>query len=128
MEIKWRRYCLSTNKKVNIEWLPLVNLVEINNDKIIELHDNIILQNKELNEASSKILRTIQRKFDGLEINKKLESWYELTFAEFVKELSKKKNKAITFRRSRMGRLLFTRTTKSNCPKTTNNHHKPGNR
>ena len=80
-------------KKVNIEWLPLVNLVEINNDKIIELHDNIILQNKELNEASSKILRTIQRKFDGLEINKKLESWYELTFAEFVKELSKKKIK-----------------------------------
>jgi len=55
---------------------------------------NVILNlNKELQEQSQKFQRTLQRKFEGLEINKKLESWYELTFAEFVKELSKKKIK-----------------------------------
>ena len=48
---------------------------------------------QELQEQSSKFQRTLQRKFEGLEINKKLESWYELTFAEFVKELGKKKIK-----------------------------------
>lgn len=45
------------------------------------------------NEQSQKFQRTLQRKFEGLEINKKLESCYELTFAEFVKELGKKKIK-----------------------------------
>ena len=55
---------------------------------------NVILNlNKELQEQSQKFQRTLQRKFEGLEINKKLESWYELTFAEFVKELGKKKIK-----------------------------------
>ena len=53
----------------------------------------MLTYNKELKEQSQKFQRTLQRKFEGLEINKKLESWYELTFAEFVKELGKKKIK-----------------------------------
>ncbi len=59
----------------------------------IEKADLMLSLNKELNETSFKFQRTIQRKFEGFEINKKLESWYELTFAEFVKELGKKKIK-----------------------------------
>ncbi len=35
----------------------------------------------------------MQRKFEGLEMSKKLENWYELSFAEFIKELGKKKIK-----------------------------------
>uniref|UniRef100_UPI00404B978C hypothetical protein n=1 Tax=Gelidibacter sp. TaxID=2018083 RepID=UPI00404B978C len=35
----------------------------------------------------------VQRKFEGLEMSKKLENWYELSFAEFIKELGKKKIK-----------------------------------
>lgn len=39
-----------------------------------------------------KFQRTLQRKFEGLEkLPKKLENWYELTFADFIKELKKKK-------------------------------------
>ena len=55
--------------------------------------------NKDLQEISSKFQRTLQRKFFSEEANatshlsKKLENWYELSFAEFVKELAKKKIK-----------------------------------
>ena len=41
-----------------------------------------------------KFQRTLKRKFENLEkLPKKLENWYELTFADFVKELKKKKIK-----------------------------------
>lgn len=49
--------------------------------------------NKELQEISSKFQRTLQRKFNLDSLPKKLENWYELSFAEFVKELAKKKVK-----------------------------------
>ncbi|WP_346770849.1 TaqI-like C-terminal specificity domain-containing protein, partial [Flavobacterium filum] len=55
--------------------------------------DQMLSLNKDLLEKSIKFQRTLQRKFEGIEVNKKLESWYELTFAEFVKELGKKKIK-----------------------------------
>ena len=43
-------------------------------------------------DASSKFQRILQRKFEGLEkLPKKLENWHELTFADFIKELKKKK-------------------------------------
>ena len=75
-----------------IEKLPLKfeNILK----KSIENKVNSIITNSILlSETSTKFQRTLQRKFEGLEINKKLESWYELTFAEFVKELGKKKIK-----------------------------------
>lgn len=71
--------------------IPLINL-DVQNP-FIELSEKIVISMYEFNNINSKFLRTIQRKFEGLEINKKLESWYELTFAEFVKELGKKKIK-----------------------------------
>ena len=49
--------------------------------------------NKELQEKSQKFQRTLQRKFELVTLPKKLENWYELSFAEFVKELAKKKVK-----------------------------------
>jgi hypothetical protein len=49
--------------------------------------------NKELQEKSQKFQRTLQRKFELETLPKKLENWYELSFAEFVKELAKKKVK-----------------------------------
>ena len=50
--------------------------------------DVIILFNQQLHEHKNKFNRTLQRKF-----NIKLESWHELTYAEFIKELAKKKIK-----------------------------------
>jgi type I restriction-modification system DNA methylase subunit len=49
--------------------------------------------NKELQEQSQKFQRTIQRKFELEELPKKLQDWYKLSYAEFIKELAKKKVK-----------------------------------
>lgn len=59
---------------------------------IIEV-DKILLSHKKIIEQSQKFQRTLQRKFNLEDLPKKLENWYELTFAEFVKELAKKKVK-----------------------------------
>lgn len=58
----------------------------------IEKADKMLSLNKDLQELSSKFQRTLQRQFEVLEkLPKKLENWYELTFADFIKELKKKK-------------------------------------
>ena len=60
-----------------------------------EKADQMLALNKDLQEVSAKFQRTLQRKFpEALEkLPKKLESWYELSFTDFVKELNKKKIK-----------------------------------
>lgn len=55
--------------------------------------DLILYLNLQLQELISKFIRTLQRKFDIDKLSKKLESWHELTYAEFIKELGKKKIK-----------------------------------
>lgn len=62
--------------------------------ELAEKADEMLQLNKELQEVSSKFVRTLQRKFEQLEkLPKKLADWYLLSFAEFVKELKKKKIK-----------------------------------
>ena len=55
--------------------------------------DLILYLNLQLQELISKFIRTLQRKFDINKVSTKLESWHELTYAEFIKELGKKKMK-----------------------------------
>jgi tRNA1(Val) A37 N6-methylase TrmN6 len=60
----------------------------------IKKAERILSLNEELLKVSSKFKRTILRKFESLDkLPKKLESWYTLSFADFVKELKKKKIK-----------------------------------
>ena len=58
----------------------------INADKMLSL-------NEKLEEEIKKFERTLNRKFSLDELSKKLENWHELTYAEFIKELGKKKIK-----------------------------------
>jgi hypothetical protein len=62
----------------------------------IEKADQMLTLNKDLQEVSSKFKRTLERRInprghDPLKLSKKLEQWYELNFADFIKELKKKK-------------------------------------
>jgi hypothetical protein len=61
----------------------------------IEKADEILALNQELDELSSKFERNLQRQFpEELEkLPKKLQDWYELSYANFIKELKKKKIK-----------------------------------
>lgn len=49
--------------------------------------------NKELDLETQKFQRSLERKFALTELSKKLQDWYLLSYAEFIKELGKKKIK-----------------------------------
>ena len=51
------------------------------------------IYNSELFEFSKQFQRSIERKFELMELSNKLQDWYLLSYAEFIKELAKKKIK-----------------------------------
>ncbi|WP_353168593.1 hypothetical protein [Flavobacterium sp.] len=53
----------------------------------------ITIDTNKLQEQSQKFQRTIQRKFNLEDLPKKLQDWYLLSYADFIKELTKKKVK-----------------------------------
>ena len=59
----------------------------------IEKADTMLSINKELQEQTQKFQGSLERKFSLTELNKKLQIWYLLSYAEFIKELEKKKIK-----------------------------------
>ena len=60
---------------------------------LIEKANMMHSYNSDLQAASAKFQRTIQRKFNLEELPGKLQNWYLLTYAEFITELAKKKVK-----------------------------------
>ena len=73
--------------------LPIKKLEKQKQQPFVEKADLMLSLNKELQEQSQKFQRTIQRKFELEELPKKLQDWYKLPYAEFIKELAKKKVK-----------------------------------
>ncbi|MCG3882765.1 TaqI-like C-terminal specificity domain-containing protein [Psychrobacter sp. Ps3] len=55
--------------------------------------DLMLSLNEQLQDTTGKFIRILQRKFEIEKLSKKLENWHELTYAEFIKELAKKKVK-----------------------------------
>lgn len=79
-------------KGYQLKELPIKKLDKIQQKPFINKAEEILNFNKEVKEVSYKFQRTLQREFEKLDqLSKKLESWYELTYAEFLKELKKKK-------------------------------------
>lgn len=80
-------------KTIYIQRLPYKNFNEIDGKNITVKVRKVIQLNSDQDAFRSKFIRTLQRKFDIDKLSKKLESWHELTYAEFIKELGKKKIK-----------------------------------
>jgi type II restriction/modification system DNA methylase subunit YeeA len=78
---------------IYIENIPIPKVTDEEKKPFIEKADQMLSLSKDLQEIATKFQRTLQRKFNLEDLPKKLENWYELTFAEFVKELAKKKVK-----------------------------------
>lgn len=76
---------------------PITNRIpipeKINQQSFIEKADLMLSLNKDLQETAQKFQRTIQRKFNVEDLPKKLQDWYVLSYADFIKELAKKKVK-----------------------------------
>lgn len=71
---------------------PLPKIPE-NAQIFIEKVDEILTLTKELKVVKGKFLRTLERKFDLIEVSKNLQAWQNLIFKDFIKELGKKKIK-----------------------------------
>ncbi|WP_201548963.1 Eco57I restriction-modification methylase domain-containing protein [Psychrobacter fjordensis] len=83
-----------TFKTKFLEPFPLPKVASMENQLLLsEKADLMLSLNEQLQELTSKFIRTLQRKFEIDKLSKKLESWHELTYAEFIKELGKKKIK-----------------------------------
>jgi hypothetical protein len=80
-------------KRGHLIELPIPEVPISLNHFYIEKADSMLKLNSELQEQSQKFQRTIQRKFELEELPKKLQDWYLLSYAEFIKELGKKKVK-----------------------------------
>ncbi len=76
-----------------IKSLPIRSISFLDQQIYIDKADLMLSLNKELQEASQKFQRTLQRKFEMNDLSKKLEEWYLLSYGEFIKELGKKKIK-----------------------------------
>lgn len=59
----------------------------------IEISNKVIQIQNEFKNLIQKFQRTLQRKFELDDLPKKLQDWYLLSYAEFIKELAKKKIK-----------------------------------
>ena len=68
---------------------PIKNISEKEQNPFIEKADILLSKNKELLQANTQFQKLLTSKFSTLNINTKLEKWYELSFADFMKELSK---------------------------------------
>tara|TARA_R100000306_G_scaffold14412_1_gene17876 strand:+ start:5492 stop:8488 length:2997 start_codon:yes stop_codon:yes gene_type:complete len=94
-QVKFSNFSKKTFPKLNpkdIKNLPIPNIGTGLQKSFIEKTNIILLLNSNLQEISKKFQRTLQREFEQLEkLSNKLENWYELTYAEFLKELKKKK-------------------------------------
>ncbi|NJM80093.1 MAG: hypothetical protein HC854_11605 [Flavobacterium sp.] len=69
-----------------------VSVPKINYDDqipFIEKADIMLTLNKDLQEKNNKFTKYLQSQFAIEKLSKKLENWYELSFAEFIKELNK---------------------------------------
>lgn len=77
----------------NVSKFPVPLLINEFQEFLVELADQMLSLNKELQEISAKFQRTCERKFENLNSPKKLQDWYKLYYADFVKELTKQKIK-----------------------------------
>ncbi len=81
--------------QVKIDYVNELPIINVNTEvqlRYVEKVDLILSLNTDLLDNSRKFQRNLHREFEQLDkLSKKLENWYDLTYAEFLKELKKKK-------------------------------------
>ncbi|MGB3452835.1 MAG: N-6 DNA methylase [Moheibacter sp.] len=81
--------------RFNTKYINPFPIPNLNNDlsEFSEFSDQMLSLSKELQELSNKFQRMLEREFELESLSKKLQDWYNLSFAEFLKELEKQKIK-----------------------------------
>lgn len=76
-----------------VDKIPIVGIGRDSQLPFVVKADIMLATNKELHELKQKLLQLLQSNFPAVQINKKLEQWPALGFADFLKELNKQKIK-----------------------------------
>jgi type I restriction-modification system DNA methylase subunit len=88
------KYCTQIQNGCQLIWKYFGQIpVPTTNDDLAMKADQMLSLTKQLQETAQKFQRTIQRKFNLEELSGKLKDWYLLSYAEFIKELGKKRVK-----------------------------------
>jgi len=82
---------LAEVKAFHLENLPIKNIPLEQQQPFIEKADQMLSLNKELQEISGKFQRNLHREFSLEKLSKKLESWFDFSYDDFLKELKKLK-------------------------------------
>ncbi len=80
-------------RKVYFEHFPVPQANEGQTEMLAQFAINRTQLTENIREVTSRFIRTIQRKFNLEKLPGKLEKWHLLSYAEFIKELGKKKVK-----------------------------------
>lgn len=76
----------------NLGSFPVPEISKVEEERLTGLANSQLKNIALLDEMSTKVERTLQREFEQLsKLSQKLENWFELTYADFLKELKKKK-------------------------------------
>ncbi|PWA06834.1 Eco57I restriction-modification methylase domain-containing protein [Flavobacterium psychrotolerans] len=98
--------------------IPIKKTTLSEQNPFIEKADLMLTLNKELQEQSQKFQRTLQREFLLESLPKKLQDWYLLSYADFIKELEKQKVKLSLSQKAEWEDYFTNEATKLNSIKT----------
>ncbi|MFA6101377.1 MAG: DNA methyltransferase [Victivallaceae bacterium] len=89
------KYCTQIQNGFQLIWryFGQIPIPAADDSGLAVLADKMLSLNKELQEVTQRFQRTLQRKFELAELPGKLQDWYLLSYAGFIRELGKKKIK-----------------------------------
>jgi hypothetical protein len=80
--------------KINVNTLesfPIPNISDDLCEKLSLLSDNMLDYHATIQKQTIRFIKLLQSSFSKLNVNKKIETWYDMKFGEFRKELEKQK-------------------------------------
>lgn len=92
---------------------PIAKSDLITQQPFIEKADQMLSLNKELQEISGKFQRNLQREFSVEKLSKRLESWFDLSYEDFLRELKKLKVELTLSQKAEWEDYFFQEKTKA---------------
>lgn len=104
--------------KVYFEHFPVPQANQEQTEKLAQLAQNRIQLTADLTALTTKFNRNIQREYNLVKLSNKLDMWYQLPFANFLKELAKSKVKLTLAQKADIEDYFNTESVKVQAVKT----------
>ena len=73
------------------EQIPIPNYNKAQGEALREQSESVVSLTSDFQGLNARFIKLLQSSFSNLTVNKKIETWYDMTFGEFRKELEKQK-------------------------------------